>query len=135
MAWTIIAETPGVFTQTFSIPEHANDELGHVGNLQYIAWMQDIAIMHSAAQGWPVERYLGNGAVWVVRTFCHLHPTGVCRGDDYDTDLGCGNEAAELRAPGIRSCEHPTGNYWWRPKRSGPTSIAKVVGRNEFQMN
>src|SRR6478672_2535431 len=30
--------------------------------------MQDIAIMHSAAQGWPVERYLGNGAVWVVRS-------------------------------------------------------------------
>ena len=59
---------PGVFALTFSIPEHAIDELGHVSNLKYIAWMQDIAIQHSAAKGWPVERYLENGAVWVVRS-------------------------------------------------------------------
>jgi acyl-CoA thioester hydrolase len=30
--------------------------------------MQEIAIQHSAAQGWPVERYLEGGAVWVVRS-------------------------------------------------------------------
>lgn len=57
-----------MFDQTFSIPEQAIDELGHVSNLTYIAWMQDIAIQHSAAKGWPVERYLENGAVWVVRS-------------------------------------------------------------------
>jgi acyl-CoA thioester hydrolase len=56
------------FTKTFSIPEDAVDELGHVSNLKYIAWMQDIAIEHSAAEGWPVERYLQSGAVWVVRS-------------------------------------------------------------------
>ena len=59
---------PRVFTHTFSVPEHAIDELGHVSNLKYLAWMQDIAIQHSTAQGWPVERYLENGAVWVVRS-------------------------------------------------------------------
>ena len=59
---------PRVFTHTFSVPEHAIDELGHVSNLKYLAWMQEIAIRHSAAQGWPVERYLENGAVWVVRS-------------------------------------------------------------------
>jgi acyl-CoA thioester hydrolase len=64
----ITADTPGVFALTFSIPEHAIDELGHVSNLKYLAWMQDIAIQHSAARGWPVERYLENGAVWVVRS-------------------------------------------------------------------
>ena len=62
------AETTGVFAQTFSIPEDAIDELGHVSNLKYLAWMQNIAIQHSAARGWPVERYLENGAVWVVRS-------------------------------------------------------------------
>lgn len=30
--------------------------------------MQEIAIEHSAAKGWPVERYLQSGAVWVVRS-------------------------------------------------------------------
>ena len=59
---------PQLFTKTFSIPEDAIDELGHVSNLKYITWMQEIAIQHSAAQGWPVERYLQNGAVWVVRS-------------------------------------------------------------------
>ena len=59
---------PRIFTKTFSIPGDAIDELGHVNNLKYIAWMQEIAIQHSAAQGWPVERYLQSGAVWVVRS-------------------------------------------------------------------
>jgi acyl-CoA thioester hydrolase len=56
------------FTKTFVIPGEAIDELGHVGNLKYIAWMQEIAIQHSAAKGWPVERYLEGEAVWVVRS-------------------------------------------------------------------
>jgi acyl-CoA thioester hydrolase len=60
--------TPHLFTKKFIIPGDAIDELGHVSNLKYIAWMQDIAIQHSAAQGWPVERYLQNGAAWVVRS-------------------------------------------------------------------
>ncbi|HEY0790044.1 MAG TPA: thioesterase family protein [Chthoniobacterales bacterium] len=59
---------PRVFAHTFSIPGDAIDELGHVSNLKYLAWMQDLAIQHSEAQGWPVERYLENGAVWVVRS-------------------------------------------------------------------
>jgi acyl-CoA thioester hydrolase len=63
-----MADAPGVFARTFSVPEDAIDELGHVSNLKYLAWMQDIAIQHSAAQGWPVGRYLENGAVWVVRS-------------------------------------------------------------------
>jgi acyl-CoA thioester hydrolase len=64
----ITANTPGVFAQTFSVPEDAIDELGHVSNLKYLAWMQDIAIQHSTARAWPVERYLKSGAVWVVRS-------------------------------------------------------------------
>lgn len=59
---------PQLFTHTFSVPQDAIDELGHVSNLKYLAWMQDIAIRHSSAQGWPVERYLETGAVWVVRS-------------------------------------------------------------------
>ena len=68
MASKFAVATPHLFGQTFSIPREAIDELGHVSNLQYIVWMQEIAIQHSAAQGWPVERYLQSGAVWVVRS-------------------------------------------------------------------
>src|ERR1700719_3814041 len=59
---------PHLFTKTFPIPGEAIDELGHVSNLKYIAWMQEIAIQHSVARGWPAERYLQSGAVWVVRS-------------------------------------------------------------------
>ncbi len=59
---------PRVFAQTFTVPPDAIDELRHVNNLKYLAWMQDVAIAHSAAQGWPLERYLEAGAGWVVRS-------------------------------------------------------------------
>ena len=44
------------------------DRLGHVNNLAYLAWMQAAALAHSAAQGWPPERYEQLGAGWVVRS-------------------------------------------------------------------
>ena len=64
--FTVVA--PRLFAKTFTIPGDAIDELGHVSNLKYIAWMQEIAIQHSAAKGWPMERYLENGVAWVVRS-------------------------------------------------------------------
>jgi acyl-CoA thioester hydrolase len=40
----------------------------HVNNLVYLKWMQSAAVAHSAAQGWPAERYRELGAGWVVRS-------------------------------------------------------------------
>jgi acyl-CoA thioester hydrolase len=44
------------------------DGQGHVSNLAYVGWMQDVAIEHSAAAGWPMARYRALGAGWVVRS-------------------------------------------------------------------
>lgn len=44
------------------------DELGHVNNLHYIAWMQAAAADHSSAVGWPWSRYEAIGGAWVVRS-------------------------------------------------------------------
>ena len=44
------------------------DQLGHAGNIHYIRWMQDAAVAHSEALGWPLERFLVLGAGWVVRS-------------------------------------------------------------------
>jgi acyl-CoA thioester hydrolase len=44
------------------------DELGHAGNYHYIRWMQHAAVSHSAALGWPSDRYRNLGAGWVVRS-------------------------------------------------------------------
>ncbi len=57
-----------IYSKQFAVPPEAIDVNGHVSNLAYVAWMQDIAIEHSAAAGWPMSRYLELGAGWVVRS-------------------------------------------------------------------
>lgn len=57
-----------VFSKRFAVPAEAIDVQGHVNNLAYVGWMQDVAIEHSAAVGWPMRRYLELGAGWVVRS-------------------------------------------------------------------
>lgn len=58
----------GIYSRRFPVPAAAIDLNGHVSNLAYVAWMQDIAIEHSSAAGWPLERYQAIGAGWVVRS-------------------------------------------------------------------
>jgi acyl-CoA thioester hydrolase len=57
-----------VFSKRFVVSPEAIDVQGHVNNLAYLGWMQDVAIEHSAAVGWPMRRYLELGAGWVVRS-------------------------------------------------------------------
>jgi acyl-CoA thioester hydrolase len=59
---------PRIFRQELTVTDEAIDEFGHVNNQRYIAWMQDVATAHSAANGWPMARYLEIGAAWVVRS-------------------------------------------------------------------
>jgi acyl-CoA thioester hydrolase len=44
------------------------DALGHVNNREYLRWMEEVALEHSAAQGWPMARYLDAGMAWVAST-------------------------------------------------------------------
>jgi acyl-CoA thioester hydrolase len=41
--------TPRIHSRHFAVPADAIDANGHVSNLAYIAWMQEIAIEHSTA--------------------------------------------------------------------------------------
>jgi acyl-CoA thioester hydrolase len=59
---------PRIHSRRFPVPADAIDQQGHVSNLAYVAWMQELAIEHSTAAGWPMERYLALGAGWVVRS-------------------------------------------------------------------
>lgn len=43
------------------------DGLGHVSNLAYLVWVQDVAVAHSAQVGWDLAAYRDLGAVFVVR--------------------------------------------------------------------
>ena len=57
-----------IYTKRLIVSPDAIDRQGHVNNLAYVAWMQDVAIEHSTAAGWPMDRYLAIGAGWVVRS-------------------------------------------------------------------
>lgn len=59
---------PAIFEHALIVIPQEIDRLGHVNNLAYLAWMQAAALAHSAAQGWPPERYEQLGAGWVVRS-------------------------------------------------------------------
>ena len=59
---------PAIFEYHHTVSDDEIDGQGHVGNLAYLKWMQAAAVAHSAAQGWPSERYIEIGAGWVVRS-------------------------------------------------------------------
>lgn len=59
---------PAVFEYCLTVPTEAIDGQGHVNNLEYVRWMQDAAVAHSNAQGWPAARYRELGAGWVARS-------------------------------------------------------------------
>lgn len=44
------------------------DPQGHANNVAYVQWMQEAALAHSAAQGWPPQRYRELGVSWVARS-------------------------------------------------------------------
>ena len=54
-----------IYTKTINIPQSSIDENGHVNNVTYVQWMQDIAVEHYTSIG-GVEAQ-GPDATWVVR--------------------------------------------------------------------
>ena len=59
---------PAVFEYEHVVTADEIDAQGHAGNVVFLRWMQDAAMGHSTAQGWPPDRYQQTGAGWVVRT-------------------------------------------------------------------
>lgn len=59
---------PRIFTRDIIVAKADIDVQGHVNNLRYLQWMQDVAVAHSTAQGWSMARYVAAGMGWVVRS-------------------------------------------------------------------
>lgn len=56
-----------VFRKTFIVPEEAIDTNGHVNNVRYVHWMQDLAVEHwEQVGGMAVNEALG--CTWVARS-------------------------------------------------------------------
>lgn len=54
---------PSIFTYTFTAPQSSIDENGHVNNVAYVQWMQDVAIRHGEAVGYKPPENTG----WFIR--------------------------------------------------------------------
>jgi acyl-CoA thioester hydrolase len=54
-----------IYAKAFFIPRSSIDENGHVNNVVYVQWMQDIAVEHYSAIGGVAAQ--GPDATWVVR--------------------------------------------------------------------
>lgn len=58
---------PDIYLHEHTVDSDEIDPLGHANNVSFVQWMQDAAIAHSTAQGWPMSRYRELGFAWVVR--------------------------------------------------------------------
>jgi len=59
---------PEIHIKRFRVENDAIDVHQHVNNQEYLRWMQEVAIEHSTAQGWPMTRYLECGSSWYVKS-------------------------------------------------------------------
>ncbi|MHB8138647.1 MAG: acyl-CoA thioesterase [Smithellaceae bacterium] len=55
-----------IYRYEFTVPEEAEDQNGHVNNVEYLRWMQDAAMKHSDTVGCS-QATEAAGATWVVR--------------------------------------------------------------------
>ena len=60
-----VCMTP-VYRYDFTVSLEAIDGNGHVNNVAYVQWMQDVAVRHSEASG-CTQASRDAGATWVVR--------------------------------------------------------------------
>ena len=95
-----------VFTQRLTVQASDIDVQQRVGNLRYLEWLQDVAVGHSAAEGWDMARYDRLGQGWVVRRHTITYRRPALLGDQ----LVMGTWIASF-AHG--QCERRT--LFWRP--------------------
>ena len=73
-----------MFRHRVTVGESDLDELGHTNNIQYVRWLQDAAIAHSAHVGLTFERYVALGGVFVVRRHEVDYLRSALRGDELE---------------------------------------------------
>jgi acyl-CoA thioester hydrolase len=61
------AVTPAIFREEFVVPASAIDANGHVNNVVFVQWMQDVATRHFDSMG-CAEAMREARAIWVVRS-------------------------------------------------------------------
>lgn len=74
---------PSIYCTRFQISSQVIDENGHVNNVNYVQWMQDLAVNHYQSMG-GVEPTQALGATWVVRSHHVVYQNPAFEGDLID---------------------------------------------------
>ena len=61
------SQANGIYRHEFTVPLASVDENGHVNNVEYVKWMQDVAVAHSDTVGCSRATQEA-GATWVARS-------------------------------------------------------------------
>ena len=81
---------PPIYRHTFTVDHDAIDVNGHVNNVVYVQWMQDVAVAHSNATGCTAKtRELG--ALWVARSHKIEYLSPAFAGDEIEAQTWVAN--------------------------------------------
>ena len=75
--------TPKKYAWTFTVGRESIDANGHVNNVEYIRWMQEVAIRHTRQLGADV-RAAAAGLTWVVRSHNIEYRVPAFEGDEIE---------------------------------------------------
>jgi len=79
----LVIEVPysEVYERCLTVPAEVIDGNGHVNNVAYVQWMQDVATLHFEAMG-GAKMMTAHGAVWVARSHQIEYLRPVFEGDE-----------------------------------------------------
>jgi acyl-CoA thioester hydrolase len=108
---------PRIFHNALTVGPQSIDAVGHVNNREYLRWMEDAAVEHSAAQGWPMQRYFDAGTAWVASTHYleYLRPAFAGEAIDVYTWIAAWERRRCLRRYAVTRARKllARGETWW----------------------
>jgi acyl-CoA thioester hydrolase len=108
---------PRIFHSSLTVGPDAIDAVGHVNNREYLRWMEDAAVAHSAARGWPMQRYFDAGTAWVASTHYleYLRPAFAGEAIDVYTWIAAWERRRCLRRHAVTRARKllARGETWW----------------------
>ena len=93
-----------IYTYPHVVHQNELEPDNSVSCLTYLLWTREAALAHSAAQGWPDQRYLDNDLGWVVRSHAieYLRPAALGDAVIIDTWVSSFRKTKSLRKYRIR---------------------------------
>lgn len=72
----------GVYSHTLTVSDAHIDVNGHVNNVVYVQWMQDVAYAHSQSVGYDNQKLEELASTWVIRSHFVRYHRPALKGDE-----------------------------------------------------